>query len=144
MVKQFVFILASLFMAATANAQDAVIYDFDGSFDDATFGVESAIIGKGLVIDYISHTGEMLNRTGSDIGATKQIFKAADIFLFCSAVLSRKMMETDPLNIVHCPYTIFVFENETGVKVGHRNYPEGPMKEVQALLTDIVQEAVNE
>ena len=144
MMKRFAIILASLFMTAAANAQDAVIYDFDGSFDDATFGVESAIIGKGLVIDYISHTGEMLNRTGSDVGATKQIFKAADIFLFCSAVLSRKMMETDPLNIVHCPYTIFVFENETGVKVGHRNYPEGPMKEVQALLADIVQEAVNE
>ena len=40
----------------------ATTYDFDGSFDDATFAVESAIVGAGLVIDYVSHTGEMLNR----------------------------------------------------------------------------------
>lgn len=142
MLKQFFCILISMFMAVSASAQDAVIYDYNGSFDDATFSVEGAIVGQGLVIDYISHAGEMLNRTGADLGATKEIFKAADIFLFCSAVVSRKVMEADPLNIVHCPYSIFVFENETGVKVGYRNYPEGPMKEVQALLDGIAREAI--
>ncbi len=137
-------ITAAVLITGQASAEQPVIYSYDGSFDDATFSVEDAIVSKGLVIDYVSHTGEMLNRTGADLGATKEIFKAADIFLFCSAVVSRKVMEADPLNIAHCPYSIFVFENEDGVKVGHRNYPEGVMQEVQALLSGIVKNAIDE
>ena len=30
--------------------------------------------------------------------------------LFCSAVLSRKVMEADPANIAYCPYTLFVYD----------------------------------
>lgn len=141
MLKVLPVVLGTLF-AGIAHADPVVLYNYDGSFDDATFSVEDAIVSKGLVIDYISHTGEMLERTGKDLGATKEIFKAADIFLFCSAVVSRKMMEIDPLNIVHCPYTIFVFENEDGVKIGYNEYPEGEMQEVQSLLDGIVQNAM--
>ncbi|MEP2029414.1 MAG: DUF302 domain-containing protein [Paracoccaceae bacterium] len=119
-------------------------YPFDGSFEDATFGVESAIIGKGLVIDYVSHVGEMLNRTGDDVGSDIKLFEAADVFLFCSAVLSRKVMEADPLNIAHCPYGIFVADREGQIMVGYRNFPEGPMQEVQSLLDEIVRDAVGE
>lgn len=138
--------LAGLVFALTvgvAQAEDtSTVYDFDGSFEDATFSVESAIIGKGLVIDYVSHTGEMLNRTGADVGSTEPLFKAADIFVFCSAVLSRKVMEINPMNIAHCPYGIFVAERQGRVLIGYRNYPAGPMQEVQALLDDIAREAV--
>lgn len=122
----------------------ATVYTFDGSFDDATFAVESAIVGRGLVIDYVSHTGDMLNRTGADVGSDVRIFEAADVFLFCSAVLSRKVMEADPANIVHCPYGVYVAEREGVVTVGYRTYPEGPMQEVQALLDDIAREAVGQ
>jgi len=132
-------------LAVTAQADTlSTVYDFDGSFDDATFSVESAIVGRGLVIDYVSHTGEMLNRTGADVGSDVTIFDGADIFLFCSAVLSRKVMEADPMNIAHCPYGIFVTDKGGEVSVGYRNYPEGPMQEVQSLLDDIVREAVGE
>nr|WP_231476904.1 DUF302 domain-containing protein [Sulfitobacter mediterraneus] len=132
-------------MAVTAHADTlSTVYDFDGSFDDATFSVESAIVGRGLVIDYVSHTGEMLNRTGADVGSDVTIFDGADIFLFCSAVLSRKVMEADPMNIAHCPYGIFVTDKDGKVSVGYRNYPDGPMQEVQSLLDDIVREAVGE
>ena len=126
---------------ASAGAQEAVTYPVDGDFGDATFGVESAIVGRGLVIDYVSHTGEMLNRTGADVGSGTEIFAEADIFLFCSAVLSRKVMEADPMNIAHCPYGIFVAEQDGAVMVGYRTYPEGPMQEVQALLDEIAREA---
>lgn len=122
-------------------AQDAISYDFSGSFDDAAFGVESAIVGHGLVIDYVSHVGEMLNRTGADVGSDTMIFENAEIYLFCSAALSRKVMEADPANIVHCPYTVFVTERDGAVSVGYRTLPEGPMQEVQALLDDIAREA---
>lgn len=137
--------MTSVALAFTAQAEDSsTVYDFDGSFDDATFSVESAIIGKGLVIDYVSHTGEMLNRTGADVGSTEPLFKEADIFVFCSAVLSRKVMEINPMNIAHCPYGIFVAERQGRVMVGYRNYPKGPMQEVQALLDEIAREAVGE
>ncbi|WP_299846736.1 DUF302 domain-containing protein [uncultured Roseovarius sp.] len=123
-------------------ADQAVTHSFDGSFEDAAFAVESAIIGRGLVIDYVSHTGEMLNRTAADVGSDKVLFEEADIFLFCSAQLSRKVMEADPMNLAHCPYGVFVAEREGAVMIGYRQYPEGPMQEVQALLEEIVQEAL--
>lgn len=141
-------LMSGLFCLATAGlvqaGETSTVYDFDGSFEDATFTVESAIVGKGLVIDYVSHTGEMLNRTASDVGSDVNLFEAADIFLFCSAALSRKVMEADPMNIAHCPYGVFVAEREGKVMIGYRNYPEGPMQEVQALLDDIVREAVGQ
>ncbi|AXI47211.1 DUF302 domain-containing protein [Sulfitobacter sp. SK012] len=138
-------VLLSFAITGLAQADGtSTVYDFDGSFDDATFSVESAIIGKGLVIDYVSHTGEMLNRTGADTGSDVKLFDEADIFIFCSAVVSRKVMEIDPMNIAHCPYGIFVAEREGKVMVGYRNYPEGAMQEVQRLLDGIVQEAVGE
>ena len=127
--------------ASVAAAEGATTYAFDGSFDDATFGVESAIVGHGLVVDWVSHVGEMLNRTGEDVGSDVVIFDNADIFMFCSATLSREVMEVDPMNIVHCPYAVFVTEREGTVEVGYRNLPEGEMQKVQALLDEIAREA---
>lgn len=134
---------ALLGLAATpAIGQEAVTYPFDGSFDDATFAVENAIIGEGLVIDYVSHTGAMLARTAADVGSSEDLFEAADIFLFCSAQLSREVMEVDLMNIAHCPYGIFVTDRDGAVMVGYRTYPEGEMQKVQALLDEIAQDAV--
>jgi hypothetical protein len=82
----------------------------------------------------MSHVGEMLNRTGGDVGSDEMIFDDADIFLFCSAAISRRVMEADPMNIVHCPYSIFVAEMDGEVMIGHRSYPDGPMQEVEAML----------
>ena len=128
---------------AQASAGDqAVTYPFDGTFDDATFAVESAIVGRGLVIDYVSHTGEMLARTAADVGSDVELFREADIFLFCSAQVSREVMEADPMNIAHCPYGIFVAERGGEVMVGYRKYPEGEMQKVQGLLDEIVKEAM--
>ena len=132
----------AVFSGPSFAADHATVYPFDGTFEDAAFAVESAIVGQGLVIDYVSHTGEMLNRTGADVGSTKALFADADIFLFCSAQLSRKVMEADPMNIAYCPYGIFVAEQDGAVIVGYRNFPDGPMQEVQALLDGIVREAM--
>ena len=127
--------------AGAAQAGDVVAVPFDGSFDDATFAVETAIVGQGLVIDYVSHVGEMLERTKADVGSDKTIFAAADIFVFCSANISRQVMEADPLNIGYCPYGIFVAEREGAVQIGYRTYPDGPMDAVEDLLASIVADA---
>lgn len=130
--------------ALPAAADIATTYDFDGSFDDATFSLESAIVGRGLVIDWVSHSGEMLNRTAADVGSDVVIFDVADIFMFCSASLSREVMEADYMNIVFCPYAIFVYEREGEVVIGYRNMPEGEMQKVQSLLDDIAREAADQ
>ena len=125
-----------------ATAQEAITFPFSGSFEDASFAVENAIVNRGLVIDYTSHVGEMLNRTGGDVGSDVVIFDQADVFLFCSATVSRRVMEADPMNLVHCPYGIFVAERDGEVMIGHRDYPDGPMQEVEALLDAIILEAM--
>ncbi len=136
--------LSVLLAATPLLAEEATTYPFEGSFEDATFALENAIIGQGLVIDWVSHVGDMLNRTGEDVGSEMTIFDQADIFMFCSAVVSRKVMETDPMNIAHCPYGIFVTDKDGAVEVGYRNLPDGAMQEVQALLDGIVREAVEQ
>lgn len=135
------FAALALAQPSVALADEPVAVAFDGSFEDATFAVESAIIGQGLVIDYVSHVGDMLARTGADVGSAQQLFVNADIFLFCSAVVSREVMEADPMNIAHCPYGIFVTETAGGVSIGRRDYPDGPMDKVEALLDGIIAEA---
>jgi uncharacterized protein (DUF302 family) len=134
-------VAALLAVSGAAQAQEVITYDFEGSFEDATFAVENTIIGRGLVIDFVSHVGDMLNRTGADMGSDVEIFEQADIFLFCSAAISRRVMEADAMNIAHCPYSIFVAEREGQVTIGHRAYPDGPMQEVEAMLDSIILEA---
>ena len=134
--------LAASGVASAAAAQDYVSHDFPGSFDDAAFAVENAIVNQGLVIDFVSHVGEMLARTGGDVGSDVELFEAADIFVFCSAVVSREVMEADPMNLAYCPYGIFVAERDGAVTVGYRTYPDGPMDAVETLLEGIVQEAI--
>jgi len=129
-------------VAAPVASQDVVTYPFKGTFGDATFAVESAILDRGLVIDFTSHVGDMLNRTREDVGSDVKLFEAADIFVFCSATLSREVMEENPMNIAHCPYGIFVAERDDAVMVGYRTYPEGEMQKVQALLDEIAQDAI--
>lgn len=141
-MKQTVFAAIIGMMAVPAMAQEVVTTPFNGSFEDATFAVENAIVGEGLVIDFTSHVGEMLNRTGADVGSDVKIFDAADIFLFCSAQVSREVMEANPMNIAHCPYSIFVADQDGEVVIGHRTYPEGEMQKVEVLLDGIVKSAL--
>lgn len=128
--------------ASPALAGEPHLYSYEGSFDDATFAVETAIVGQGLVIDYVSHTGEMLQRTGIDVGSDVVLFDAADIYVFCSARVSREVMEVDPMNIAWCPYGIFVADREGEVTIGFRDMPEGELDAVEALLDSIVREAL--
>lgn len=138
-------ILALLLVAAPATAQDMVSYDTEQSFEDVAFGLESAILDQGLVVDHVSHVGEMLERTREDVGSDVVLFTQADVYSFCSAALSRKVMEADPLNIRFCPYDIFVMVRPDApdtTTVGYRSFPDGEMKEVEALLDSIARAAV--
>ena len=130
-------------LGSTALAEDSHITRYNGSYEDARFAVENAIVNQGLVIDYTSHVGEMLARTSADVGGGEHLFTNAEIFIFCSARVSREVMEIDPMLIAHCPYGIFVAERRGQVMIGYRDYPAGPMDKVEDLLAGIVTEATD-
>jgi uncharacterized protein (DUF302 family) len=113
-------------------------------FADTLDAIVLAIENRGLVINYTSHIGDMLARTGADIGASKQIFGQAEIIEFCSAQLSRQMMEADPHNIVLCPFAISVYTlpGETiATWVAYRRPPGVAAGIVGPLLAEIAAEA---
>ena len=134
--------------AASAQSADTAAYTktVEGSFADIAFAVEQAIVSEGLVIDFTSHIGDMLERTREDVGSSTQLFTAADSFSFCSAQVSREVMEADVTNIQYCPYAVFLYEtpDQPGkITVGHRVYPGETMAPVNTLLNRIVDTAAN-
>jgi uncharacterized protein (DUF302 family) len=151
----FLALLATLsFAAQAADPNPVVVYSAKGKFDDAREFLKIAIENRGLVIDSTSYVNKMLERTGKDLGTTKKIYVDGQAFSFCSAVVSRKTMEADPLNIVFCPYSIAVYESlkEPGkVFVAYRRpwRPDGSeaskasLREVEKLLDGIAREALN-
>jgi len=86
-----------------------VNYRKTGEFEAAKEDLLLAIRDKGLVVDYTSHIGNMLERTGKDVGSATRVYLKAEAFQFCSAVVSRRTMEADPANIGYCPYVIALF-----------------------------------
>ncbi|GAB4519331.1 MAG: hypothetical protein Tsb0019_19820 [Roseibium sp.] len=133
-------------------AQDGVTaYQVEAAFEDVRFDLENAIVNRGLVIDYVSHIGTMLARTGEDVGSDKKLYANAQSMLFCSANLSRKAMEADPANIAYCPYAVFVYETAEkpgSVTVGYRHLNEtgsdaskAAIADVNALLDEIARDA---
>ena len=94
-----------------ADGRDSYMrmYVVNSSYEFVRDDLELAITGRGIKINNISHIGDMLARTGKDVGASKKIFEHAEAFEFCSATVSRATMEADPHNIVFCPYIIAVY-----------------------------------
>lgn len=140
-IKFFAAALAYALCAFPAWAEGPHVTTYNGAYEDARLAVETAIVNHGLVIDYVSHVGDMLIRTNEDVGGSEHLFSEAEIFIFCSAIVSRQVMEIDPMNLAHCPYGIFVAERRGKVMIGYRDYPEGPMDLVEDMLAEIVTEA---
>jgi len=136
-----------------ADPHPIVAYSKRGRFEDVRDDLKLAIEGKGLVIDYHSYLGRMLERTGKDVGSGRRLYAHAEAFVFCSAVLSRKTMEADPANAAFCPYTLVVYATAEDPGTVHVAYqrpwrPDGgaasqaALKEVEVLLDGLAKEAV--
>ncbi|MBK9245664.1 MAG: DUF302 domain-containing protein [Burkholderiales bacterium] len=151
-------LMAFLMVASTSFAADPgalVTYSKQGKFEDVRDDLKLAIESKGLVIDYQSYLNRMLERTGKDVGSAQPIYLDAQAFVFCSASLSRRTMEADPLNAAMCPYAMVVFATarEPGkVHVAYRRpwRPDGSaaskaaLKEVEKLLDSIARQAAGQ
>ena len=136
----------ALCLSMPALAQDYTSLTVDESFDDVSFSLESAILDQGLTIDSISHVGEMLERTRADVGSDITLYSEAMVYSFCSATISREVMEVDIMNIAFCPYGIFIFstpENPDQTTIGHRFMPGESMAPVNDFLDAIIAEALD-
>jgi hypothetical protein len=138
--------------AATAQAQTIARYSTRGDFDAVKEEILLAIQGRGLVVDHTSYIGNMLDRTAKDVGAGRRVYAQAQAVQFCSAVVSRKTMEVDPVNIAFCPYTIALYERADDPKTVHVVFrriagagseaSRASLGEVDKLLEGIVREAL--
>ena len=127
----FIMLLSVSAIVYAANVKletkDYKFYKFQGSYENVRVDLDYAITGRGIKVNGVSHIGDMLERTGKDIGRTNKIFAHAEAIQFCSATLSRDMMEADPMNIVYCPYIIYIYslpDEKESVYVGYRKLPE--------------------
>lgn len=141
-------VILSVAMAMPVSAKDGVqTRTTDLPFADVAQATQDAIINRGYSIDYHGFIGDMLKRTAADVGATKQLYTDAEFFTFCSAVVSRNVMEGDIEDIAFCPYVVFVYEAaETPgtVTVGFRELPEGGNRDqVNDILTGIIETAAD-
>lgn len=103
------------------------VYESEAAFDDVLEGLKLAIEERGMYINNVMHMGEMLERTGKDLGLDTPIYARAESIEFCSAILSREMTSEDPARIVNCPFIISVYAlpNKEGTTfVAHREIPQ--------------------
>ena len=131
---------ASLTLADDENIRQKVA----ASFGDTKEAITQAIENRGLVVNYTSHIADMLQRTGADLGTAQRIYDQAEIIEFCSASLSRRMMQADPHNIVFCPFAIAIYTlpgEKDGTWVSYRQPQGSAAALVGPLLKEITREA---
>ena len=143
---------AALYGTAQAASADVVVRSTKGEFKEVKERVLLAIENRGLVLNYTARIGAMLERTGKDMGAARRIYGDAEMLEFCSARVSRDMMEADPRNIVFCPYSIAIYtlpKEKDRVYVAYRRPGETgsersvkSLRAAEKLVADIVSEAL--
>lgn len=147
-----ILVLTSACASAGSPRSDYMkLYTVEDDFENVRVDIEMAITERGMIINNVSHIGNMLARTGKDLGAGKKIFRQAEALEFCSATISRRMMETDPHNIVFCPYIIAIYTlpgEDNKVYVAFRRpllvgSPESrqSLQAVEKLLEEIIADA---
>lgn len=152
-MKKLLAACAMLCLPLTALAAEGytVLFKAQGSYQDVRDNLQMAIEGKGLKITSTNHIADMLERTGKDIGETRKVYENAEQFEFCSATISRHMMEADPHAIVMCPYSVVVYTipNDKTVYLAYRKpaATKNPalkktLVELEELLTGIIKDAM--
>jgi len=127
-----------------------VYYIDDESFEDIKENVEMAITDRGLTVSGTLHVQEMLTRTGDDLGFGPGPYLKAESLEFCSAVISHKMIKTDPSNMGICPFTVAIYILRTEPNRVYVAYKvpslagdgDKVLKEVIGLLDGVVKDSI--
>ena len=144
--------IALLALPALALSAPYAVYESESDFDTVMDGAKSAIAERGLYINNVMHLGEMLARTGKDLGIGGPLYARAESIEFCSATLSRKMIAEDPNRLVNCPFILSIYTlpgQEGKTYVVHRNVPaeetanSAVMREVAEMLKGVAEGAAS-
>jgi len=138
---------------AQAAGDYLVVKSKQGNFEDVRDDLVNAIEGRGIKINHTNYIAEMLERTGKDLGATKQVYLKGEQVEFCKSNLSRAQMEADPANMAFCPYIISIYTTPADankVYVAYRKQlapgaskaTQKALKDIEKLLEEIAMEAV--
>lgn len=140
----------STLLAAAERDEYMKVHTINNSYENVRDDLELAITARGIRVNLVSHIGDMLVRTGKDIGRNKPVFAHAEAFEFCNSTISRNTMEADPRNIVFCPYVIAVYSLPGEQKKTYIAYRRPPMigseaskkalRQIEALYDSIVDE----
>jgi len=152
-MKKLLAVCAMLCLPFSAQAAESytVLFKTQGAYQDVRDNLQMAIEGKGLKITHSNMIADMLDRTGKDIGETRKVYENAEQFEFCSATISRRMMEADPHSIVMCPYSVVVYTipNDKTVYLSYRKPAttrnpalKKQLVELEKLLTEIIKDAM--
>lgn len=124
-------------------------------FEDVHQELQDAIIGRGLVVDYVGHIDKMLERTAEAAGSItetgeKTPYLHAKYLQFCSAKLTHEAVSANPQNLSICPYVIYLYESRSApgtVYLGYRKPAFGPSKAsrvIKAKINIFLQSIVDE
>jgi uncharacterized protein (DUF302 family) len=140
-------------VATQQNRPYHKIFKVKGTFSEIRDFLIFSLQDHGLKVNNVSHIGDMLERTGKDLGRTTKVYEHAEGIEFCSSTLSRNMMEADRDNIVFCPYIIYIYVKPSDpgmVYLSYRipNQQGSPavnktLQDVQDLIEDIIKGAMS-
>ncbi len=80
----------------------------------------------------IMHMGEMLERTGRDLGLGDPVFLKAESIEFCSAGLSHRMTHENPARVVNCPFIVAAYVRAKEPDKTYVVYREIPQDQIEA------------
>ncbi len=86
-----------------------VVREVSGDYETVWDDLLDALNNRGLTVSSVSHVQRMLARTGKALGAKKEIYARAKVLEFCSAALSRQMLEANPHYLAFCPFQIMIY-----------------------------------
>jgi len=130
-----------------------VIDSVQGDYDDVWNDLKAALTDRGLVISSVSHVGEMIDRTGRALGRTRKVFARGNVMEFCSAVVSRDMLERNAHLIAFCPYQIMVYslpDDPRKIFISYRrpiwndSSDQAVLNEVEDLVSGIIRDVMEE
>jgi uncharacterized protein (DUF302 family) len=130
------------------NIHGLMVYEVESAFELARDDLVSAIKARGMVISYIAHAKDMLDRTADAIGVSIPAYKTgAEIVLFCKSDISHRLTQANPHYIGLCPYAISVYDiqdAEGKVFFNYRKLPKDIKEsaEIEAMLKSIIEEVI--
>jgi uncharacterized protein (DUF302 family) len=127
---------------STDSTGPVAVFKASGAFEDVVDNVKLAIEARGMLVSGTLHVGDMLNRTGPDLGY-KQVFEQAESVEFCSAVISHRMTQAAPENMAICPFTISVYVTQAEPDQVYVAYRRQQLAGASAKVTAAVHELLH-